>query len=289
MRSTVRVLGVFTVIVTSCLDAAAGDCDQASLERAAALFEEARSVSEVQSRLELYQQSVEACPRFASLYALGRTQLELHQPEQALQTFVLAGDIVETGRYRGLLTGRMAEAHLAMANLPEAVAAVESAVEMLGGEDLPQWLLDLRREIDMHPQRDSVSAADFSETVRAMRAFGVSPRVDVRVLFDYDSDRINDAGQRQVEALGRALQEQLGDGERAFIIGHTDRHGTEEYNQELSERRANSVIAALTRYFPELAGRLVGEGRGESQLKYLSQSEEDDRLNRRVEVRVVRR
>jgi outer membrane protein OmpA-like peptidoglycan-associated protein len=267
--------------------AASSGCDKESQDRAEKLFSQARSVSGTQQRLELYRQSVEICPKFANLYTLGRTHFELHQPEQALEAFDHAGDLVDAGPHKGLLTGRIAEAQLAMEDLPAAVAAVESAVEMMGERDLPEWLMRLRREIDMHPRRDLVSAADLGETVRAMRAFGVSPRIDVRVLFDYDSDRINDKGQHQVEALGRALRDQLGGGERVLIIGHTDRHGAQDYNQDLSERRARSVILELSRYVPELAGRLQAEGRGESRLKYAGESRDDDRLNRRVEVRVL--
>ena len=266
---------------------ASSDCNKVSQDKAAELFNRARSVSGTAQRLELYQQSVEVCPRFASLYTLGRTHLELKQPEQALEVFQHAEDFVEAGRYKALLTARMAEAHLAMENLPEAVAAVESAVEMIDEQNLPEWLVRLRREIDMHPQRELISATDLGQTVRAMRAFGVSPRIDVRVLFDYDSDRLNDRGKRQVEALGRALRDQLGSGERVLIIGHTDRHGAEDYNQVLSERRARSVIVELKQYFPELEERMQAEGRGESQLKYAGESPDDDRLNRRVEVRVM--
>lgn len=65
------------------------------------------------------------------------------------------------------------------------------------------------------------------------------------------------------------------------INGHTDRHGTEEYNLDLSERRAKAVVDNLIADGIAV-GRLSHKGFGESQ-----PISDDDSVNRRVEFEVV--
>jgi len=87
--------------------------------------------------------------------------------------------------------------------------------------------------------------------------------------------------------LGRAL---AGPGMQQWsflLIGHTDRRGTMSYNQTLSENRAATVMLELQRRFPSLNGRLETSGRGETELLYDGDSEEDHMLNRRVQVTLI--
>lgn len=73
-----------------------------------------------------------------------------------------------------------------------------------------------------------------------------------------------------------------------LVVGHTDTVGSDESNQELSENRAASVVAALQ---PQLPGvTLTAEGRGETEL-IASETTEDGQddpagraLNRRVTI-----
>ena len=64
-----------------------------------------------------------------------------------------------------------------------------------------------------------------------------------KVLFGSDLDNLNGASQAIVERIGKAL---LGVGiQRVRVDGHADASGKEAYNQQLSERRAQSVARAL--------------------------------------------
>ncbi|MBA6100026.1 OmpA family protein [Pseudomonas juntendi] len=64
-----------------------------------------------------------------------------------------------------------------------------------------------------------------------------------KVLFGSDLDSLNSQSQAIVERIGKAL---LGVGiQRVRVDGHTDSSGKAAYNQELSERRAQSVAKAL--------------------------------------------
>ncbi|MDV9032529.1 OmpA family protein [Pseudomonas sp. RAC1] len=64
-----------------------------------------------------------------------------------------------------------------------------------------------------------------------------------KVLFGSDLDRLNGQSQAIVERVGRAL---LSVGiQRVRVDGHADASGKAAYNQQLSERRAQSVAQAL--------------------------------------------
>ena len=67
------------------------------------------------------------------------------------------------------------------------------------------------------------------------------------------------------------------------IVGHTDNVGTDQYNQTLSERRAQAVNDYL-RNKGVLVQRLEFIGRGETAPRASNATEEGRRLNRRVEI-----
>lgn len=64
-----------------------------------------------------------------------------------------------------------------------------------------------------------------------------------KVLFGSDLDSLNSASRAIVERIGRALLEVGIAGVR--VDGHADASGKAAYNQQLSERRAQSVAQAL--------------------------------------------
>lgn len=67
------------------------------------------------------------------------------------------------------------------------------------------------------------------------------------------------------------------------VIGHTDNSGSAAYNQDLSQRRANSVAAVL-RNSGVASGRIAAYGRGEDQPIASNLSAEGRAQNRRVEI-----
>lgn len=71
------------------------------------------------------------------------------------------------------------------------------------------------------------------------------------------------------------------------IQGHTDAVGSDAYNQQLSERRARSVVTYLIQNFGIARGRLTAKGYGESQPVSSNDTEEGRQLNRRVEFVIV--
>jgi OOP family OmpA-OmpF porin len=79
------------------------------------------------------------------------------------------------------------------------------------------------------------------------------------MLFDFGSEQLRPAG---VETLAGLVRDLRGMQYEVVIVeGHTDRIGAEAYNQELSDRRANSVRSyLLDNGIAATAVRAVGYG-----------------------------
>jgi outer membrane protein OmpA-like peptidoglycan-associated protein len=107
-------------------------------------------------------------------------------------------------------------------------------------------------------------------------------RIDLEILFDYDSARIDPKSVRQLVELGEALNDQELGTVRFMVAGHTDASGSAAYNTDLSFRRARAVTEFLANFAGVSPGRLVIEGYGESLLKYPDAPESGQ--NRRVEI-----
>jgi OOP family OmpA-OmpF porin len=72
----------------------------------------------------------------------------------------------------------------------------------------------------------------------------------------------------------------------AVVEGHTSSVGRAEYNQFLSQKRADSVRQMLITKYGIAAERLTAVGYGETQLKDSANTAEAHRVNRRIEVKV---
>jgi outer membrane protein OmpA-like peptidoglycan-associated protein len=108
------------------------------------------------------------------------------------------------------------------------------------------------------------------------------PKIDLEINFDYNSDRVSAKSLPSVQALGRALANPELKGSTFIVAGHTDAAGSDVYNQELSERRADAIKRYLVEKSGVSAADLVTVGYGKTQLKDPSNPLAD--VNRRVQV-----
>lgn len=108
------------------------------------------------------------------------------------------------------------------------------------------------------------------------------PKIDLEITFDYNSADISAKSIPSVQALGRALSNAELKGSTFVVAGHTDAAGGEEYNQSLSERRADAIKKYLIEKFGINGSDLVTVGYGKSKLKDPSQPLAE--VNRRVQV-----
>lgn len=104
------------------------------------------------------------------------------------------------------------------------------------------------------------------------------------LLFEYGSDELAESARLSLMKLGLLIQRNPNN--RFIIEGHTDNFGTAEYNEALSQRRANAVVQWLVRSLRLDTGRVQAVGLGKTKLLVPDGSIEDQALNRRVEIKV---
>ena len=106
-------------------------------------------------------------------------------------------------------------------------------------------------------------------------------RFDSNVLFAVDSSIIGSAGQSSLDHVADVLIEYP---KTAVIVqGHTDSTGSEEYNLDLSDRRAEAARAFLVGRGVD-SGRLSAVGYGEGYPVASNDTENGRSLNRRVDI-----
>lgn len=101
------------------------------------------------------------------------------------------------------------------------------------------------------------------------------------VLFDLDKAELNPGGERNLQQLGEFLVDNAD--RKVLIEGFTDSTGADEYNRQLSERRANAVRDALVSHGVDVT-RIQTRGYGEQYPVASNDSAAQRQLNRRVEV-----
>jgi OOP family OmpA-OmpF porin len=105
--------------------------------------------------------------------------------------------------------------------------------------------------------------------------------IQADALFDFDKSVLRPDGKKSIDD---ALAKIRGtDVEMVIATGHTDSVGTEQYNQRLSERRAQAVKDYLvSKGVP--ASKITTIGKGESQPVATNKTKEGRQKNRRVDI-----
>ncbi len=157
----------------------------------------------------------------------------------------------------------------------------------------------LTRGLSIGPQADpAVKAKEihFVDTLRNRKTRSLSlgereeiaeiastkPNIDLDIQFDYNSAEISTTSMPSVQALGMALSDANLKGSTFVVAGHTDAIGSEAYNQDLSERRADSIKRYLTEKYGINGTDLVTVGYGKTKPK--DPNAPMDPINRRVQV-----
>lgn len=177
----------------------------------------------------------------------------------------------ESERQRVLIQARQAEAEASEQRAKEALSQAEK--ERMEAERAREAAKEARQRAEELAKR--VNELEAQQTERGL----VLTLGDV--LFDVNEASLKSGGERAVMELTNFLQEYQ---ERNVLIeGHTDNTGSDSYNQQLSEERANSVRQALIAN--GIAGsRIRAEGLGEQFPKTSNNSSAGRQQNRRVEV-----
>jgi len=165
----------------------------------------------------------------------------------------------------------------------KAVAADDVTEDQIVRALAPAKKAPLTRGLSIAPQADPAAAAEgrLLQNIRgrATRSLSASereeisaiakdkPNIDLEITFDYNSADISTKSLPSVQALGKALTNPDLKGSTFVVAGHTDAAGGEAYNQDLSERRADSIKRYLTGKYSIAAADLVTVGYGKSKLK----------------------
>jgi outer membrane protein OmpA-like peptidoglycan-associated protein len=108
------------------------------------------------------------------------------------------------------------------------------------------------------------------------------PNVDLEIQFDYNSADISKTSLTAVQELGKALSNPSLKGSTFVVAGHTDAVGSEPYNLDLSERRADTIKHYLVEKYRIAGNDLVTVGYGKTKLKDAGNPTAP--INRRVQV-----
>lgn len=173
----------------------------------------------------------------------------------ALLGFVFVMDVVPVA----------AQGHPSEAQILEALKSkVSRAVGNAGAQKSEN--VEERRVIDALRNR-SARSLTLAERTELAEIAKTKPSIDLEINFDYNSDVVRPKARPPLQALGRALSNEQMKGTVFFVNGHTDAVGGVDFNQDLSERRAEAVKRILIEEFRLPADTLVAVGYGKTQLK----------------------
>ena len=108
------------------------------------------------------------------------------------------------------------------------------------------------------------------------------PKIDLEIQFDFNSADIAKTSTTAVQQLGQALSDSSLRGSTFVVAGHTDGIGGDAFNQDLSERRADTIKRFLVQNYHIAAADLITVGYGKTKLK--DAQDPTDAINRRVQV-----
>lgn len=102
------------------------------------------------------------------------------------------------------------------------------------------------------------------------------------IYFDFDKADIKPESKPQLDEIAKLMNDRLD--LKLSITGHTDNQGTADYNQKLSQRRAEAIVVALTSGYAIAPNRLAAQGMGASSPIASNDTGEGQARNRRVEL-----
>lgn len=143
-------------------------------------------------------------------------------------------------------------------------------------------ILALRNDIAARIKAEGKGTENAASPPPVLQALATLPNLTLVIEFDLDSDRIRPQSYPAIARIADALHHPVLLGYRFIVAGHTDAQGSREYNFDLSQRRAEAVVLALTTTFGIEPDRLGALGVGEEQLR--NPADPNGAENRRVQL-----
>ena len=196
--------------------------------------------------------------------------------------------------YAGIIIGHTDSTGSAEYNLGLSMRRAQAVSDYLANTGVPAEIL---REVG-RGEEDPIASNDTAEGRAQNRRVEVIAIAEPRaldairfpsvVLFPRRSAELTDQGKGILKQQLQEAREMLSRASYIEVIGHTDDVGDEDYNQELSEQRAEAVRNYLIGAGVD-ASKMVTVGAGESMPIASNKTDEGRAENRRVEVMVLGR
>ncbi len=130
-------------------------------------------------------------------------------------------------------------------------------------ESAPQAELTANPTNNSQPQQPRVQAAVAKSAPAEPQGGKIS---ESRITFEFGSDRLTPYAKRVLNVFGVAVQSPQLQNVSFVIEGHTDGTGSDQYNLDLSRKRAESVIRYLVDVVAVDPTRLAARGKGRREL-----------------------
>jgi len=258
----------------------------------AALLAHIRTQTSLLERARLLETAAASCPNDAQVAYEHAFSLErLRRYPEALGSYRRAAE----------LDPGFAKAHVGVADTlmqvgdpGGAVASYEKGLALDPRNDRARKALELARIKTRAQRGEEISSAEFVRVMTQAEAKGgpvesaEGPMVRMQILFRVGAATLDVAAVDRLRVVGEALRSPALQGARLEIAGHTDDTGTPEDNLTLSRGRAEAVRDHLVAKYQVKADRLVIAFFGQSRPLAPNTTQENRRVNRRVEFRLLK-
>ncbi|MGD0696651.1 MAG: DUF4892 domain-containing protein [Terriglobia bacterium] len=160
---------------------------------------------------------------------------------------------------------------------PEGDVYVSLLVDDQGGNGRPNVELYV---IEMKPMEGNLITVDAASLANDITRTGHASVYGI--LFDTGKADIKPESDATLKEIAKLLQANTT--LKLYVVGHTDNQGALDMNMDLSKRRADAVLAALTTQYRVPAARLRAFGNGPYSPVASNDNEEGRAKNRRVEL-----
>lgn len=209
----------------------------------------------------------------------GRTSHQTFALEMLPTEGMLSGMVTDAGTDEGL----MATVSFPGSDLEPMMTDAEgawSAGEVEAGE------YTVRAEADGYLAASMVVMVEAGEAATAdIKLMKEGVEITLKVYFDVDQATIRPESKDGLAAAAKIMNDNPGI--KVEIAGHTDNTGSDEYNLELSKRRAQAVVDYLVTKHGVDRSLLMAKGYGEAKPVATNDTDEGRQLNRRVEFKVL--
>ena len=151
------------------------------------------------------------------------------------------------------------------------------------GKRYQEFELDFIAEKKIEKLELTLDQFDDSDSIYPRELKNQHPVNELVIYFDFDNASLNDAEFHKLkELLNRNLTSSI-----VFIEGHTDHIGTNEYNNELSRKRAEAVKKWFMEYTGIKNTQIDLRFKGETKTLNGGQTDKERAKNRRVTVKIL--